>query len=49
MSDPVPQQRVGQKPDAVEVDEDRCMSYVLNSSAQDRKSASADFPVAQDP
>ncbi len=49
MGDAVPQQRVGQQPDAVEIDEDRGVPDVLNSPAQDRNSASAELPVAQDP
>jgi hypothetical protein len=46
--DPVPQQGIREQTDAVEVDEDRRVPHVLDP-AQDRKSASANYPVAQDP
>ena len=49
MRDAIPQQRVGQEANAVEIDEDRGVADVLNSPAQDRNSASAELPVAQDP
>ena len=49
MGDAIPQQRVGQEANAVEIDEDRGVADVLNSPAQDRSSASAELPVAQDP
>ena len=49
MRDAVAQERIGQQAHAVEIDEYGRMTDVFDSAAQDRKSASAELPVAQDP